>query len=130
MGNPDLPNEPAPPRGPPSDVLIVEDNYIIALDTADMLREIGIETVRTAISVDQALQMISAQVPQYGLLDINMGGENNFAIADRLLALGIPFAFATGYGDRYTFPEHFAATPLVVKPYSPGRLRAVLLGEP
>ncbi|WP_295559566.1 response regulator [uncultured Hyphomicrobium sp.] len=130
MDNPDLPYQPAPPRSPPNDVLVVEDNYMIAIDTADMLREIGIETVRTAGSVEQALEMIAAQAPQYGLLDVNMGGEMSFTIADHLLALGIPFAFATGYGDQYAFPQHFSATPMVVKPYSPERLRTVLMGDP
>lgn len=119
---------PPPPRRVPGDVLIVEDNYIIALDLEAMLRELGVETVRTASSVSQALDMIAAHAPQYALLDVNMGADKSFAIADRLRELGLPFTFSTGYGDSHAFPPQFAASPMLVKPYRPEQLRAVILG--
>jgi DNA-binding NtrC family response regulator len=127
MGNPDNPNGPTLAR--PTDVLIVEDNYIIALDTEDMLQELGIETVRTANSISQALAMIADRTPNYAFVDVNLGDEKSFAVAEKLHELGVPFAFATGYGNSDDFPPHFATMPIVAKPYSIARLRFALFNE-
>jgi DNA-binding NtrC family response regulator len=127
MGNPENPTGPTLAR--PTDVLIVEDNYIIALDTEDMLQELGIETVRTANSISQALAMIDERVPGYAFVDVNLGDEKSFAVAQKLSELGVPFAFATGYGSSEDFPPHFMAMPIVAKPFSLARLRFALFNE-
>ena len=121
------PDEPSQSR-PPSDVLLVEDNFIIAMDVESMLQEIGVEIIRTASSVTQALEMIAVQAPAFGLLDVNVGSEKSFQIADLLRELRVPFAFVTGYGDRNAFPAQFADTPIVRKPYTLDSLRDALLG--
>jgi CheY-like chemotaxis protein len=119
MDNSNSSNEPGlPRRRKPVDVLLVEDNFIIALDTEDMLRQLGVETVRTAVSVIQALDFIDAAPPHFALLDVNLGDEKCFEIAARLRELGVPFAFATGYGDNHTLPAEFANAPIVSKPYN------------
>lgn len=119
-----------PPETPPSmprDVLLLEDNYIIALDTEDMLLELGITAVRTANSLGQALEEIAAQLPEFAFLDVNVGEGKSFAIAQRLHEKGVPFAFATGYRDGIAFPPVFAQVPIVTKPYTPDGLREALL---
>jgi CheY-like chemotaxis protein len=119
MDNSNSSNEPGLPRRPkPVDVLLVEDNFIIALDTEDMLRQLGVENVRTAVSVIQALDFIEAGTPHFALLDVNLGDEKCFEIAARLRDLGVPFAFATGYGDNNALPAEFANAPIVPKPYN------------
>lgn len=127
MGSQDNPTRPMLAR--PTDVLIVEDNYIIALDTEDMLQELGVETVRMANSISQALTMIAERVPGYAFVDVNLGEEKSFVVAQKLRELGVPFAFATGYGSPDDFPPHFAAMPIVAKPYSLARLRCALFNE-
>jgi DNA-binding NtrC family response regulator len=127
MGNQDNPRGPMFAR--PTDVLIVEDNYIIALDTEGMLQEMGIETVRTANSITQALAMIAERVPGYAFVDVNLGDEKSFAVAEKLHELGVPFAFATGYGSSDDFPPHFVTMPIVAKPYSLARLRFALFNQ-
>ena len=65
----------------PKDVLVVEDNMIIALDAEDIMRKFGVDTVRSASSVAQALREISDRAPEFALLDVNLGAETSFEIA-------------------------------------------------
>src|SRR5437016_13051206 len=85
-------------NGLPKDVLIVEDDPIIALDFEDTLLGFGVKAVRTAANVAKALDMIADRPPEFALLDVNLIREKSFAVAERLEALKIPFAFVTGYG--------------------------------
>ena len=121
--------EPAPLDGTPAlpdDVLIVEDDPIIALDFEDTILGFGVKTVRTAASVAQALDMIADRAPQFALLDVGLVREKSFAVAERLDALKIPFVFVTGYGAMRMFPAAFAHKPTLPKPYSRDALRALL----
>lgn len=110
----------------PQDVLLVEDTMIIALDAEDMLRQLGVATVRLAASVADALAVIAVRPPAFALLDVNLGVESSFAVAARLRALGVPFAFATGYGEQAAFPPDFVDTPRLRKPYTAETLRDLL----
>jgi light-regulated signal transduction histidine kinase (bacteriophytochrome)/CheY-like chemotaxis protein len=110
----------------PKDVLLLEDTMIIALDAEDMLRQLGVESVRAASNASQALKEIAARVPDFALLDVNLGQETSFAVAERLTELGVPFAFATGYGDQMVFPSALADTPKLRKPYNLKDMKAVL----
>jgi CheY-like chemotaxis protein len=112
----------------PNDVLIVEDDPIIALDFEDTILGFGVKTVRTAASVAKALEMIERRVPEFALLDVGLVREKSFAIAERLDALGIPFAFVTGYGADVGLPKPFAQRPRLPKPCSSDALRALLQG--
>ena len=121
--------EPAPLDGTPAlpdDVLIVEDDPIIALDFEDTILGFGVKTVRTAASVARALDMIADRAPQFALLDVGLLREKSFAVAERLDALKIPFVFVTGYGAMRMFPAAFAHKPTLPKPYSSDALRALL----
>ena len=89
--------KPASSAGMPDDVLIVEDDPIIALDFEDTLLGFGVKRVRSAGSVAKALELIAMRAPDFALLDVGLVREKSFAIAERLEALKIPFAFVTGY---------------------------------
>jgi len=118
------------PHPMPGDVLIVEDDPIIALDFEDTILGFGVKTVRTAGSVAKALEMIAARAPDFALLDIGLVREKSFAVAERLEALKIPFAFVTGYGAHAAFPAVFAGKPTLPKPYSTDALHALLKHRP
>lgn len=113
----------------PGDVLLVEDSMIIALDAEDMLRQLGVESVRVVAGVQEALRLIAEQRPDFALLDVNLGSETAFGIAERLIDMGVPFAFATGYGDQLAFPDAFAAIPKLRKPYTSDTLKKVLMNQ-
>ncbi len=117
--------EPAPPDGLPNDILIVEDDPIIALDFEDTILGFGVASVRTAANVAAALDMIAASAPDFALLDVDLIREQSFEIAEKLADLNIPFAFATGYGGDLV-PAAFADRPRLPKPCSSDALLAVL----
>jgi CheY-like chemotaxis protein len=113
----------------PNDVLIVEDDPIIALDFEETILGFGVKTVRTAGGVARALEMIADRAPDFALLDVGLIREKSFAIAERLDALKIPFVFVTGYGAHVRLPAALANKPRLPKPYSSDALLAVLKGR-
>jgi CheY-like chemotaxis protein len=60
------------------------------------------------------------------ILDVNLGGETVYPVADRLAAKGVPFMFSTGYGLAGIAPD-YARIPALTKPYGPEALEAALL---
>jgi CheY-like chemotaxis protein len=119
---------PFPDRLPalPEDVLIVEDDPIIAIDFEDTILGIGVKRVRTAGNVAKALEMIADRAPDFALLDVGLVREKSFAVAERLQALRIPFAFVTGYGADVRLPAPFAQRPRLPKPCPADALEALL----
>jgi CheY-like chemotaxis protein len=113
--------------GMPADVLVVEDDPIIALDFEDTILGFGVKTVRTAANVARALDMIADRPPEFALLDVGLIREKSFAVAERLEALKIPFAFVTGYGADARLPAALTAKPRLPKPCSTDALQAMLL---
>ena len=110
----------------PNDVLIVEDDPIIALDFEDTIGGLGVKQVRSAGNVARALEMIADRAPDFALLDVALVRENSFAVAERLEALQIPFVFVTGYGADVGLPAAFARQPRLPKPCPTDALQAVL----
>ncbi|UAJ12113.1 GAF domain-containing protein [Polymorphobacter megasporae] len=106
-------------------VLLVEDNIIIAMDCAEMLQSLGAAHVTMAASVTEALDALDAQVFQFALLDFNLGVETSLGVADVLLFRGIPFAFATGYDGDLQDRGH-ANAPVIGKPYGTAQLVPLL----
>jgi len=110
----------------PSDVLIVEDDPIIALDFEDTILGFGVKTVRCAGNVASALAAIAARAPDFALLDVSLAREKSFAVAEQLDALKISFAFVTGYGSDAGVPAAFAHRPRLGKPCTAEALEATL----
>jgi CheY-like chemotaxis protein len=119
--------KPAPRDGMPGDVLIVEDDPIIALDFEDTIMSFGVAAVRTAASAARALELIATRLPEFALLDVGLiKGENTFAIAERLDALDVPYVFITGYGSDVKLPPALAGKPRLNKPCSSEALEEAL----
>ena len=110
-------------------VLVVEDEIVVSLLVEDELRGAGAEVVGPAPSVGDALRLVEAAAADGGLsaavLDINLEGRHVAPVADRLAALGVPFLFATGYGETCDTRGHGAA-PVLSKPFSPERLVVIV----
>ena len=118
--------EPAFLDGMPGDVLIVEDDPIIALDFEDTILGFGVKGVRTAANVARALALIADRTPDFALLDVGLVREKSFAIAERLDALDVPYVFITGYGSDVRLPPSLAEKPRLNKPCSSEVLEAAL----
>jgi len=106
--------------------LIVEDNLIIAMDAEASLERMGVEFIDIAANVSEALHLITQRKPDFAILDVNLGGETSFPIADKLADLAVPFIFTTGYGKNIAFPDRFENVPVVTKPYSTDAVRGKL----
>ena len=114
----------------PLDVLIVEDDLIIAIDFEDRILSFGAKRVRTAATVTAALAAIAERAPDFALLDIDLIRETSFAIAERLDALDIPFIFVTGYGGEIGLPLAFAGRTRLEKPCLNETLQQALRRRP
>jgi len=110
----------------PTDVLIVEDDPIIALDFEDTILGFGVRSVRSVGNVATALAAIAARPPDFALLDVALAREKSFAVAEQLDAMKIPFVFVTGYGGGACVPTAFADRPRLGKPCSSEALQAAL----
>jgi CheY-like chemotaxis protein len=110
----------------PADVLIVEDDPIIAIDFEDRLLGFGVTTVRSVGSVAQALDAIAKRAPDFALLDVELSREKSFAVAEHLAASQIPFVFVTGYGAETRIPAEFNERFRLQKPCSSDALEAAL----
>ena len=109
-------------------VLIVEDDFIVAFDMQTLLEEQGATIVGPATDLEQALSLASGDAHvQLAVLDVNLNGRYVFPVAQRLLSAGIPFVFATAYADNeQLFPEELRAAPRLPKPVMPNVLLAQL----
>jgi ActR/RegA family two-component response regulator len=108
-------------------VLVVEDDYLVAMDIARALERAGAEVIGPVPAVDAALGALKQTVPDGAILDINLGGEMAFPVADALLALGVPFVFATGY-DAQVIPLRFTHVKRCEKPMTSEQICATLFG--
>jgi light-regulated signal transduction histidine kinase (bacteriophytochrome) len=97
-------------------VLLVEDQALIAMDAEELIRSLGAIDVYVAPSVSKALEIITDNVPDCAVLDLNLGNATSEPVAIELESLGIPYIFATGYRDSVSIPERFAGVPVVRKP--------------
>lgn len=111
----ELPIQPALLAG--VSVLLVEDSLIIALDAEDILQRFG-ATITTASSVEAAHDRLDDTPFDVAILDINLGDQTSFGIADRLHDMGVPFFFASGYGEQANLPMEHRARTVVQKPYT------------
>lgn len=107
-------NSPSPISG--RRILIVEDEYLVAMDLAITLERLGAEVLGPAGSVREALDLLAADVTaESAVLDINLGGERVWPVAARLRERGVPFVFVSGY-DNSLVPGDFADVPRCAKP--------------
>ncbi|AJY48422.1 HWE histidine kinase domain-containing protein [Martelella endophytica] len=113
---------------PPQNILIVEDNLIIAMDAEVIFESLGAEEVVVHSSVEGALDHIENRDEplSFALLDINLGGETSFPVALRLKELGVPFAFASGYGEGTRLPDELQDIRILSKPYDKDTVASLL----
>lgn len=98
-------------------ILYLEDEAIIALETAEVLRDIGFGDVAVAYSLDGAERQLNNGLPDLALLDVNLGnGRTSFDLGNRLLDAGVPVVYATGYAPS-TLPSDERAV-VIEKPLS------------
>jgi chemotaxis family two-component system sensor kinase Cph1 len=101
----------------PCQVLIAEDDPLIAEALVALLKDAGLEVQCVAATVNEAMKSVQATLPDIALLDINLHGEHVYPAATVLLEHGVPFVFTTGYEADLVVPSQFREVPFLSKPY-------------
>lgn len=108
-------------------VLVVEDEFLIAMDLALMLEVHGWRVIGPAATVQAALRLLEDELPSVALLDVNLRDELVTEVAETLKAREVPFAVASAYDRPETFcGKVLAGAPNVGKPVHEKHLLAVL----
>ncbi|MBS0232116.1 MAG: response regulator [Proteobacteria bacterium] len=97
-------------------ILIVEDEALIAQLLAMYVEDLGHEVIGPAATVDEALAMLNARRPAFAIIDCTLGHEECTPIADALSKANLPFAFATGHGID-ALPVTYKSLPVISKPF-------------
>src|SRR5438128_133570 len=105
-------------------VLVVEDEYLVAMETTNLLRDHGATVIGPVPDAARARALVSERRPDCVLLDINLKGERAFDLAQHLLDHGLPVIFTTGY-DATVLPESLQRSPHLQKPLDPRALIAM-----
>lgn len=105
-------------------VLIVEDAVLLALELETGLSEAGAEIVGPAYELEEAMALLSQPIDA-AVLDANLNGRSVMPVAQALAARGVPFVFATGYGESGGAPSGFDA-PVIRKPYDVSQVAAAV----
>lgn len=102
-------------------ILVVEDDYLIASDLRRQLVAASAEVIGPVADVEGARRLLEAELPDAAVLDVDLNGHWSLPLADRLVAVGVPHLFVTGY-DAETLPDAYRATPRLTKPYADAAL--------
>jgi len=106
-------------------ILLVEDEYLIAWALQNELQCSGAHVIGPAASVEDALALLTNERVDGAILDVSLGREKVFSVAEALAARGIPFVFATGYSD---LPLEWHHVPRFEKPVEAARVALALFG--
>jgi DNA-binding LytR/AlgR family response regulator len=111
-------------------LLVVEDEYMIASDLTWTLEDAGAEVVGPAATVADALELVEKNGLRLdgAVLDINVGDERVYPVADALARLDVPFVLSTGY-DETAIPPAYADIPRCEKPVDKLKLMRLLLAQ-
>jgi two-component SAPR family response regulator len=104
-------------------VLIVEDEFLLAMELEALLKRDGCEVLGPASTVEWALALIYNDEPDLALLDVNLKGVRATPVAAALRERGVPFVVITGYGEAQLGEPELRAAPRIEKPVNARDLR-------
>jgi PAS domain S-box-containing protein len=107
-------------------VLLVEDEILVAMMMKDILTELGFSVVGPFSRLGEAMVAAVHEEINAGIIDVNLGGEFVYPVADVLAARNIPFVFITGYGVE-SIDSRFGYVPIVKKPVQRQVLQTIFM---
>ena len=96
-------------------VLIVEDDALIGMMLSDMFEALDFAQPALAVSMVEAIEMVEKERFAGALIDVHLGGEKGWPVAEELANRNIPFAFTTGGGTDV--PPQFSDRQVIMKPF-------------
>jgi DNA-directed RNA polymerase specialized sigma24 family protein len=111
-----------------TDVVIIEDEPLIALDLVQLVNDLGHRVVRVARTADQAVDATRTLKPGLVLADIHLadGSSGLDAVNEILRTISIPVVFVTAFPQRLLTGTRPEPTFLVTKPFQPQNVKAVI----
>jgi CheY-like chemotaxis protein len=106
-------------------ILIVEDEVLVAMHVEDLVIAMGHEIVGPATRLGEALKLARQTAIDFAILDVNLAGESSAPVAEILRERGIPFVFATGYGSEGAALAQ-CQEPTLRKPYAAHELKLAI----
>lgn len=106
-------------------VFVAEDEALVAMLVEDMLTDIGCTVIGPAANLEEALDLARESEMDIAVLDVNLAGRPVFPVADILRERGVPYIFASGYGESGVSDDHKGA-PVLQKPFRESDLARVL----
>lgn len=106
-------------------VLIVEDEFAVGLDIQRTLSEAGFDAMSPVPTIEEALHAAERDPFDAAVIDANLNGQNSAPVASALMKQRVPFVVVSGY-TREFLPLALADAPLILKPFEPERLVAVV----
>ena len=106
-------------------VLVVEDELMIRMLLEGMLTDLGHTVVAQAGGIEEALALAKQAEFDVALLDVNLNNEPITPVVEVLVQRGLPFVFASGYGQRGV-PEAYRSSPTLQKPFQVDALAQAL----
>jgi DNA-binding response OmpR family regulator len=104
-------------------VMVVEDEALVAMALREALDELGFSVIGPFNRISEAMIALRNNQIDAAVLDVNLGGELIYPLADVLTADHVPFIFITGYGAEEIEPR-YADIPILQKPIEPGALKS------
>ncbi|HEX6101539.1 MAG TPA: response regulator [Alphaproteobacteria bacterium] len=118
--------EPRPLNG--LKILLVEDEFFVALELKSMLHDLGAEVVGPVGRLNSARDLAASEPLQGAVLDVKLDGDTSFPLAEELLERGVPVIFTTGF-DAAALPVKFRDAPRLAKPVNGDLLRRLALEQ-
>ena len=106
-------------------VLVVEDEPLIRMLIEDMLIEIGYKIIKVVASIDNALNFLADNRPDFVILDVDLSGTRSYPVAALLRSYKIPFVFVSGY-DAAILDAAYADVKILQKPFRIGDLDSAI----
>jgi len=106
-------------------VLVVEDELMIRMLLQDMLADLGHTLAGEAGRIEEAVALAKQGQFDVAILDVNLNGQPISPVVEVLIERGVPFVFATGYGQRGV-PERYRDSPTLQKPFQAEALASAI----
>ena len=106
-------------------ILIVEDELMIRMLLEGMLTDLGHSVAAEAGGLDEAISLAKQAEFDLAVLDVNLNGTPVTPVVEILVERGVPFIFASGYGQR-GLPEGYRTAPILQKPFQADALEEAI----
>ncbi|KLE34983.1 response regulator [Aurantiacibacter luteus] len=107
-------------------VLVVEDEFIIALDLSETVRDLGYKVEGPYANKDHAFIAIDQEMPDVAILDVMTAGGEVFPLADALTEAGVPIIFHSGHVTPGEIAQRYPLAQAASKPCPPDKLIAMI----